>query len=99
MATKLVYPSIADSHVNLPISKALTIAKLRGLVSAGIRSTSKTNISRFFETPFCFKPLTIVKVAEQSSDLYGDETLVQNKAALYKAVKGISTSIILLEYA
>ncbi|KAJ1412930.1 Plastid lipid-associated protein/fibrillin conserved domain [Sesbania bispinosa] len=67
--------------------------KLQRFVPAG--NPSRINTSRFGERPLWFRPITIIKVAEQSSGsgLVEDATLAQKKRELYQAVEGINRGI------
>ena len=77
-----------DSHVSPLVCRTMNIMKLRrfGLVS----NRSWINTSRFGEKPLWFRPITIIKVAEQSSGygLVEDEALGQKKRELYQALEG-----------
>ncbi|KAK4264804.1 hypothetical protein QN277_025934 [Acacia crassicarpa] len=96
MATKLLHPSMADSHLSPLIFRTTSnnITKLQGYVSPSPRSKPNTS-SRFAETRFGFRPITIRKVAEQSFDLLGDheEAISCTKTSLYDAVQGINRGI------
>ncbi|XP_028797860.1 probable plastid-lipid-associated protein 7, chloroplastic isoform X2 [Neltuma alba] len=92
MAAKLVPPSMADSHLNPLIFRTMNIPKLQGYVVSSPRSKPYTS-SRFAETSFGFRPITITKAAERSSALLGDEALSHCKTALYEAVQGINRGI------
>ncbi|XP_061345384.1 fibrillin-5, chloroplastic isoform X2 [Gastrolobium bilobum] len=90
MVTKLVQPSMTDSHVSSLICRTMNIMNLQRFVPA-----SRINTSRFGERPLWFRPITIIKVADHSSGsgLVEDETLVQKKRELYQAVEGIKWGI------
>jgi hypothetical protein len=55
-----------------------------------VTNHSRRNTSRFGHKPLWFRSITIIKVAEQSSDfgLVEDETLAQKKRELYQALEG-----------
>lgn len=96
MATNLVHPSIPDSHVNPLIFRTTNITKLQPCLKSGIIH-SRTNTPRFVDTPLGFRPISMTKVAEQSSGLLGDDdTLSLNKTALYKALEGTLYASVLI---
>ncbi|KAF7840069.1 putative plastid-lipid-associated protein 7, chloroplastic isoform X1 [Senna tora] len=90
--TKLVHPSITDSHLNpLILRGIINITKLQGSVSASGILHSKTNTSRF---NVGFRPTILTRVSEHSSGLLGgDQTLSHNKTQLYQALQGINRGI------
>lgn len=85
MITKLVHPSMNDSPL---VCRTMNIMKLQRFGPVSNRSWIKT--SRFGEKPLWFRPITIIKVAEQSSGygLVEDEALGQKKRELYQALEG-----------
>ncbi|XP_057416933.1 fibrillin protein 5 homolog isoform X2 [Lotus japonicus] len=83
---------MTNSHVSPLISRTMNIMKLQNFVPAGNCSRINTT-SRFGERASWFRPITIMKVAEQSSGLVEDETLAQKKRELYMAVEGINRGI------
>lgn len=89
MATKLLHPPILDSHFSPLIFRAMNITtKLQPYHHHGIHSKTKAPAG-FGETPLKFRVI-ITKVAEQSHDLLGDDTLSRTKASLYQALQGIT---------
>lgn len=84
MITKLVHPSMNDSPL---VCRTMNIMKLQRFGPVSNRSWIKT--SRFGEKPLWFRPITIIKVAEQSSGygLVEDEALGQKKRELYQALE------------
>ncbi|KAK7247538.1 hypothetical protein RIF29_42422 [Crotalaria pallida] len=95
MATKLVQPSINDSHLSPLIHRTMNIMKLQSLVPHGRNPSRIINTSRLGERPLLFRPITFIKVSEQSSSssLVEDETLAQKKSELYQALEGINRGI------
>ncbi|XP_027341192.1 probable plastid-lipid-associated protein 7, chloroplastic isoform X2 [Abrus precatorius] len=94
MVTKLVHPSMTDSHVSPLICRTMNVMKLQGFVST--RNHSRINTSRFGERALWFRPITIIRVAAEhnsGSGLVEYETLAQRKRELYHAVEGINRGI------
>jgi len=88
MITKLVHPSVNDSHASPLVCRTMNIMKLQRFRPVSNRSW--INTSRFGEKPLWFRPITIIKVAEQSSGygLVEDEAPGQKKRELYQALEG-----------
>lgn len=89
MITKIVQPSMTDSHVSPLICRTMNIMKPQRFVPGGNRS--RINTSKFGEKPLWFRPITKINAAEHSSGsgLVEDQTLSQKKRELYQAVEGM----------
>lgn len=104
MASKLVQPPIQTSHVALQIPR---ITKKKMMMITTQRAFTTTNpwikFTRFGDCPSGSKPISTIKVAEQSSGVIGNleeeeeeehkKTLAQIKTELYQATEGINRGI------
>ncbi|KAF8377164.1 hypothetical protein HHK36_030537 [Tetracentron sinense] len=101
MATELIQPPIPTCHVVPGTPKIRKVMKVHRAVLA---THLKIKRSRFGEYPSGFRPISTIKVAEQSSALVGDDqeteeepadckTLAQIKVGLNQALQGINRGI------
>ncbi|KAF3440529.1 hypothetical protein FNV43_RR18813 [Rhamnella rubrinervis] len=82
MATMLVQPPFPASHV-IPLRTSRLVPPKH----------SRTKTTRFGDSPSGSTSIYTIRVAEQSSGLVGNDTLVYTKAELYQTLEGINRGI------
>lgn len=87
MTTKLVKPPIPASHVVFSIP---CITNMISHIPISPTHPIHNQSTRFRQYPFVFRPISTIRVAEQSSDYI---TVSQVKADLYEAIQGINRGI------